>query len=112
MGLSQIACVAGGVALVAAQLVWTIGLWLCAAKGTKLSRALGGDPPDYFGRYFLWGPVPEFWEYLRQQDRLTRDAELASLTRKAEVLLVLRMVVMVPLVLVILGSFIVGSFRR
>lgn len=84
-------------------LVSHIGLIVIAAKAQKLSRALGGDPPEYWRTRFLWGmPVPKFWDYLRTECRRSQDARLHRLVRTAEVFLVIRMVIAVPLVIALI----------
>ncbi len=86
------------VPLAACAVASQIGLMVIAFKAERLSRELGGDPPNYWAKRFLWGPVPAFWEYLRRQCRRTNDDRLHRLVRVAEVFLVTRMIVMVLVV--------------
>jgi hypothetical protein len=80
-----------------------IGLGIIAFKARRLSRALGGRPPDTRAHRVLWRmEAPEFWEYLRRQCARTRDKRLCRLVRWAEVFLVTRMLMVVSLVIIIL----------
>lgn len=107
----QVIKIAGTVLACAAVAVFffcTVGLFVIAHKATNAMKSVGAEPPEYFGHVFLWGPVPEFWEYLRDQSRRTGEERLKRLARVAEVLLVGRLVCFVGLLVFIVAQMFVG----